>query len=96
MERKQKSVNGTVNASGKSYELERIANVNAIAFKFLRERMGAELSKTLFRAAVKEMAEAQIRTSRGGSSKRGSVDVEIRRGELSFVDISTVVFLTTQ
>ena len=50
-----------VTANSKSYALERLENVNAIAFKLLRERLVAELSKALFRVAVKEILEGEIR-----------------------------------
>lgn len=48
---------------GRKFDLERVEDVNAIAFKCLQERMTLELSKGLIRLAVKKATELEARKS---------------------------------
>lgn len=53
-------------ANNKELPLEKAEDVNAIAFKTLQERMALEMGKALFRAALKKVAEQQIRKENEG------------------------------
>jgi hypothetical protein len=53
----------TINYENKSFQLELVEDINKVAFKVLDERMTLELSKALVRAALKKVAEYQVRKS---------------------------------
>ena len=50
-----------INADGHTYPLEIAEDINAIAFKVLKQRMVWEFSKSLLRVALKKTAEYQLR-----------------------------------
>ncbi len=52
---------GDLQVNGQYYTLEKAEDINAIAFKTLRERMLAELGKGLLRVALKKAIEKQVR-----------------------------------
>lgn len=51
---------------GEKFELERVEDVNSIAFKVLEERKLAEFSKALLRVAVKKATEMSLRKENNG------------------------------
>ena len=56
----------TLTVNNTSYKMDLAENINAIALKTLRERMLQELGKGLLRAALKKVAENQIRKESEG------------------------------
>ncbi len=52
---------GTIRINGNELPLQLVEDINKIAFKCLRERMGLEFSKALLRVALKKVEESEVR-----------------------------------
>lgn len=66
VERKPIFDQAVIELNGSTFELETAEDVNAIAFKTLKERMVWEMSKSLLRAAIKKSVEEQIEKKNEG------------------------------
>ena len=60
VERPLRYKTGFVTVNGQTHELELSEDVNAIAFKVLKQRMGVELGKAVVRAATKKALEQSV------------------------------------
>jgi len=68
VEREQFYKQGLLKVDGQKYQLELAEDVNAIAFKTLRERMLLEFGKSLLRVALKKAAEKSIEKESEGAA----------------------------
>lgn len=66
VERKPAFNKAFLKTNNKRYQLEKVEDINAIAFKTLDQRMVWEMGKSLLRAALKKIAENEIRKENEG------------------------------
>ncbi|HEX8547665.1 MAG TPA: hypothetical protein VF691_11930 [Cytophagaceae bacterium] len=67
IERTPLYTNAEITVGGKSFSLEKTEDINAIAFKSLKDRMLLELGKSLLRVGLKKAAEYNLRSQNDGA-----------------------------
>lgn len=85
---------GSIAFGGFNKQLELVENINAIAPKVLRDRLGKELSKTVARVALKKASEYALRKAAEAQSKKDTKSGDNNAAALQGAALALMAFNT--